>query len=73
MPKFTQEELEEIRRNTDQIEYARRAKETKSQKPKKAKNPRKKKDAEYSLSERLLPLLLLGVTLGVSYLVVLFF
>ena len=74
MPKFTQDELEEIRRNTDQIEKARKAKQDKKT-PSKSKLAKKrtKKDVEYGLKERLLPLVLLLVTLGISYLVVLIF
>jgi len=72
MPKFTQEELEEIRRNTDEIEQARKAKQDKK-KPTKPAKKRTKKETAYSLKERLLPLILLAITLGISYVVVLFF
>jgi cell division protein FtsL len=73
MPKFTQEELEEIRKNTEAIEAARKEKQSSKKKKKAPTKKRTKKVTEFSLKERLIPLVILAITLGVSYLVVLLF
>lgn len=67
MPKFTPEELEEIRRNTEKAEEARKKKEEAKQKKKKTKRKKKKKKTEsYPLKERLFALVILGASLAVS-------
>ena len=92
MPKFTQQELEEIRENTERIEQERLArgsskkknadededsneglakksskKSTRSSSKKASKKKRKKGD--YSVAERLIALVLLGITIAISYIV----
>lgn len=75
MPKFTQEELEEIRRNTEEVEKARKGKkrggdDDGDEQPKPKKPRRKtKKEEEYSIKDRMLALVLLAVTIGVSLMV----
>jgi hypothetical protein len=71
MPKFTQEELEEIRRNTEEVEQARKGKKSSTDEPaKKPRKPRKSsKKEEYSVKDRLVALGLLIATVLVSILV----
>jgi hypothetical protein len=75
MPTFSEAELEEIRHNTERIEKERAAKNaartgdgSKATKAKKAA-PRKKKDSNQTLQERLIAPLLLVLTLVISALV----
>ena len=97
MPKFTQQELEEIRDNTERIEQERMARgaakgkskqeldgsdsdeddadsATKSKgtkktgsRSKKSSKTKKRKKGEYSVTERLVALILLGITIAISY------
>lgn len=77
MPKFTQEELEEIRLNTQRVEKERKSKtgshhdhvDGKSAKKTRAKKSGRKSDREHTLTERLIGPILLIITLMVSYLV----
>lgn len=78
MPKFTQEELEEIRRNTEEVEKARRGKKNgKGEKDgavaKKGKSSKKrssKKEVEvFSLKDRMVALVLLAISVLISVIV----
>lgn len=73
MPKFTQEELEEIRRNTEEVEKARRGKKGRSsdKEDATAKSPKKKRASKktienYTVKDRMVALILLILSVIIS-------
>jgi hypothetical protein len=73
MPKFTKEELDEIKKNTEKVERDRNNKADKKDKKAKKKKRAKKPEKLAPFPERIVGLVLLLISVVVSYLVLRFY
>jgi hypothetical protein len=70
MPKFTREELDEIKKNTELVEEQRKKKQ--GDRKKRAARKKRKSSDTAPINERLVAIALLGISIFISYLVMKF-